>query len=418
MNALLHALGPYHGVADALIAYCFDALCLGVAIVALTLLVLRTWRPLDAAARYAVWYASIIAVAVGPLVTLAVQHWSGSGAMITLAVQPWHTTTSFGVFSPAELPDRAASPIALPELLGFAIVAGWLVVVTIGALRVIAGAVVLGRLKRDALPLSPDRRSAFPLWRACADAAAARGVRLCVSERVDVPVAVGLFDAMVVIPNHVLDAFESSDVDRFVLHELAHLERRDDWTALLQRIVQTMQFFNPAVYFIAWRLDLEREIACDDRVVAATHDVRSYAVGLTRMAESTAWPHSGLATPAIFVTRRQLSLRVERLLTSRRLAAPRFAIAPALVGFVASAALVAAATPFSPSFALTDRSKQKAPQSRFFVLEDTRSTTIHAKRIVMYINGDFRQVDAHWSKAPTPAQIRRFIRSIETAKHK
>jgi beta-lactamase regulating signal transducer with metallopeptidase domain len=349
VNALLHALAPYHGVVAAAIAYVVDALVLGVAVVGLTALVLRFWKPLDAAARYAAWYAALIVIAVGPFVALAVQHWRGAGAA-TLPLQ--HVPASLASFGAAESSTNSGPAVGVPELLGLIVVAAWLVAAAVGALRLAAGAVALARLKRDALPLSPERRGALPLWGAHDDGDGAIRRRLCVSDRVDVPVAVGLFDRMVVIPDHVLDAFEPGDIDRFILHELAHLERRDDWTALVQRLVQTVQLFNPAVYFIARRLDLEREIACDDRVVAATHDVRSYAVGLTRMAESTAWPHHGLATPAIFVTRKQLSLRVEQLLARRRLVAPRAVLGPAVVAFAASACVVAAASPFSPSFAL------------------------------------------------------------------
>ena len=36
-----------------------------------------------------------------------------------------------------------------------------------------------------------------------------------------------------------------------MLHELAHLRRADDWTNGLQRIVQALYFFNPAVLYIA-----------------------------------------------------------------------------------------------------------------------------------------------------------------------
>ncbi|HTD35825.1 MAG TPA: M56 family metallopeptidase, partial [Candidatus Elarobacter sp.] len=202
---------------------------------------------------------------------------------------------------------------------------------------------------------APERRAMLGLWTAHAEREHARRARLCVSDRVDVPVAVGLFDGMVVLPRHVLDEFDAGDVDRFVLHELAHLERRDDWTTVVQRLIQVVLWINPAVHLIARRLDLEREIACDDRVAAATSDVRSYAAGLTRMAESTAWPHRGIAAPAIFVTRRQLSLRVEELLARRARPRARTAFAPALVALVASFGAAAAAATLSPIVSVGDR---------------------------------------------------------------
>ena len=421
MNALLHVLAPYHGVVALLIEYFVDALWMGAAAVALTTIVLRVWKPLDAAARYAVWYVALIVIAVGPLATIAVQRWHDP-LLVTISVEQPHVPARTDVLLTGPAPwTHAPTGVALPEAVGFILIAAWLVAGAIGAVRILAGAVVLARLKRDALPLSPERRAGFPLWRARAEAAGTLRSRLCVSDRVDVPLAVGLFDGMVVVPKHVLDAFEPGDIDRFVLHELAHLDRRDDWTALVQRLVQTVQFFNPAAHFIARRLDLEREIACDDRVVAATQDVRSYAVGLTRMAESTAWPHRGLATPAIFVTRKQLSLRVEQLLASRRLVAPRIVLAPAVVALVVSVCVVAAASPFSPSFALVGAQTRAAPpadQPKILVIEQERSTwTRGEKHSVFYIRRELEKTESRSLKSElTPEQLRALVTSIEHSK--
>ncbi len=369
MNAVLQALAPYQGAAVALVAYLVTALWMGAAIAALAALVLRVWQPLDAAARYGVWYVALIAVVLGPLAGsfavqhLRIEHAAAPATARAPGIRVVHRDAAAAALPP--LSPRAS--VALPPALAYGAAALWLLVVLGGALRFGAGALVLARLKRDALPLAPERRAALPLWRTHASAAGARHARLCVSDRVDVPVAVGLFDGMVVLPQHVLDEFEPSDVDRFVLHELAHLERRDDWTAVVQRLIQIVMFFNPAVHVIARRLDLEREIACDDRVVAATSDVRSYAVGLTRMAESTAWPHRGIAAPAIFVTRRQLSLRVEELLTRRRPAAPRIAIVPAAAALAISLGVVALAAPLAPSIGVDGAPAAKTPELRHMV---------------------------------------------------
>jgi beta-lactamase regulating signal transducer with metallopeptidase domain len=344
MNAVVSALAPFQSFASVLVAYLVMVLVVGTAIAALAALIVRFCKPLDAAARYAVWCVALIAVALGPLATtVAMQHAlrGPSDGEIAAAMKVMHDAKT-----PVRIEIRFPRPmLAIPPALADGVAALWLLVVLVGLVRFGAGVAVLARLKRDALPLAPERRAALPLWIA---RAGARRVRLCVSDRIDVPVAVGLFDGMVVLPQHVLDTFDPSDVDRFVVHELAHLERRDDWTSCLERLLQVALFFHPVVHMIAHRLDLEREIACDDRVVAATADVRSYAIGLTRMAEATAWPHSALAAPAIFVTRKQLSLRVEELLARRRFTAPRAAILPAALALASALGVVALAMPLAP----------------------------------------------------------------------
>src|SRR6202035_3932415 len=117
--------------------------------------------------------------------------------------------------------------------------------------------------------------------------------------------------------------------------------------------IQAIFFFNPAVLFIAQQLDLEREVACDDWVLHQTGDVRPYATCLTRMAEVTAWPHRPLAAPGVFITRRGLSIRVERLLRAGRNIRTSVSFGPA--GAVAAALIVLffIAENVAPSFAFT-----------------------------------------------------------------
>jgi bla regulator protein blaR1 len=401
MNAALHALAPYQPVVFGLVTYLVASVWIGIAVTGLAMLVVRFWKPLDAAARYAVWYVALIAVVLGPLVTTAaVQRGLHTGTASQQFAIPGADVR--GPHAPVRYGLRVERPaLALPPFVAFGAAALWLLIVLGGAARFGAGTVVLARLKRDALPLAPERRAMLPLWRSHATAERTRRVRLCVSDRVEVPVAVGLFDGMVVLPQHVLDAFEPSDVDRFVLHELAHLERRDDWTTVLQRLIQIGMFFNPAVHFIARRLDLEREIACDDRVIEATSDVRSYAVGLTRMAESTTWPHRGIAAPAIFITRHQLSLRVEELLTRPRSAARRFAIAPAALALAASLGVVAAAAPLAPTVGFGPPPAADGPaltqiHTRMLLVDrDGKRMTIDEKRVgvgVVVLRGDEQTV--------------------------
>jgi len=411
MNAVLHALATY----------CVTALWMGAAIAALTALVVRFWRPLDAATRYAVWYVALVAVVLGPLATTVAMEYTRPAARAADLDLAFRNAPGIRTQVNVALP-RTRLQIAIPPYAAFGAAVLWLLVVLGGAARFGAGAVVLARLKRDALPLAPERRSALLLWNAHAAAPGARRARLCVSDRVEVPVAVGLFDGMVVLPQHILDAFEPGDVDRFVLHELAHLERRDDWTAVFERLAQIVLFFNPAVHVIARRLDLEREIACDDRVVAATSDVRSYAVGLTRMAESTKWPHNAIAAPAIFVTRRQLSLRVEELLARRRFTAPRVAIAPAAVALAASLGVVAAAAVHAPSVDLggaphaAPREITRIQETRLILIDrNGKKTAVDGKHArVMVLHTDVKSfADVRALRDVSPEQLHAMLKKLE-----
>ena len=76
-------------------------------------------------------------------------------------------------------------------------------------------------------------------------------------------------------------------LDEIVMHEQAHLDRYDDWSKLLVAVVGSLAGLHPAVRFLARRLDVDREAACDDRVVSRTGATRRYASSLLAVAAAS-----------------------------------------------------------------------------------------------------------------------------------
>ena len=68
-------------------------------------------------------------------------------------------------------------------------------------------------------------------------------------------------------------------------HELAHWRRRDNLTAAVHMLVEAVFWFHPLVWWIGARLVEERERACDEAVVRAGHDGRTYAEGILNVCE-------------------------------------------------------------------------------------------------------------------------------------
>lgn len=355
MSTPFETIPAVHGAALAIAGYIVHSLWQGMLMTALAALVVCIFRSANATTRYAVWYIALVAVVVAPAVTASVQAVSShvtaepaglrsgasgpSGAVVSqrassAAAVPAAATASVRSREGAAFAPAQRLAIALTPSLTLVIAALWIAGALIGLFRIALGYAALARLQRDALPVPPGYRDALPLWGASVRRGW-RATRLCVSAQVAVPVAIGFFDGMVLMPDHLLHSFDRADVDRFSLHELAHLQRRDDWTCAFERIACALLFFNPFVHAIARRLDLEREVACDDWVVTQTREVRPYAVGLTKMAEATPWPHRPIPASAIFTTRKSLSIRIERLLNKRR------DIRPKIAGGAAAACTVA-----------------------------------------------------------------------------
>jgi hypothetical protein len=123
---------------------------------------------------------------------------------------------------------------------------------------------------------------------------------------------------VVIVPGWVMQELSADDLNQILLHELAHLRRWDDWTNLAQKVVKALFFFHPAVWWIEKRVSLEREMACDDAVIAETASPRAYAECLTHLAEKTLIQRSMVLAQAALGRIRQTSLRVAQILDVNR----------------------------------------------------------------------------------------------------
>ncbi|WP_218080076.1 M56 family metallopeptidase [Anthocerotibacter panamensis] len=124
-----------------------------------------------------------------------------------------------------------------------------------------------------------------------------RSVRLGASREVPLPVVVGLVHPVILFPERMLEQLSEAELERIMLHALAHLERWDNWAHLGQKLVEAMFFFHPVVLWVARQLHLERERACDDWVTAMTGQAHPLAHCLTRWVELTTFPYHPLLTP-------------------------------------------------------------------------------------------------------------------------
>jgi beta-lactamase regulating signal transducer with metallopeptidase domain len=169
----------------------------------------------------------------------------------------------------------------------------------------------LNRLKRESVPAKPDVRLSFDEWKlACG---VDRDVRLLVSESVASPLAAGFSHPAVIMPSAMMEKLPTTDLDHVVLHELAHLARRDDWTNLVARIASAFVGMHPVAAWILRRIDTEREVACDDWVVSMTGEAKPYAASLARLVEYRLSHRREMLATGIGGRRSELAGRIERL---------------------------------------------------------------------------------------------------------
>lgn len=112
-----------------------------------------------------------------------------------------------------------------------------------------------------------------------------RRVRIRVSPSIGAPETFGLIRPVVLLPSGYLRG-SAEQTRTAVLHELHHI-RRGDWPAgILAEFVAAFHWFNPLARLAIRRLRIEREVACDDAVLASGADRFRYAEQLLSCASA------------------------------------------------------------------------------------------------------------------------------------
>jgi len=219
----------------------------------------------------------------------------------TPAPTPMATTASLGESSSApsaqspvpNLRSRLADPTTM---LTIAWLAGMLWMLG----RLIVGVANVRRIVRSSVPADGAE------WqRLVDDARASMGAepraRIVISTEAAMPFTYGLLRPVIVLP----DSAEEWTTERrrsVLLHELAHVRRRDLLTNAVVQLACAVYWFHPLVRLAARRVRIEAERACDALVVAAGTRPSDYAGDLLEIARTMR--SSATAAVALAMARR------------------------------------------------------------------------------------------------------------------
>jgi beta-lactamase regulating signal transducer with metallopeptidase domain len=242
--------------------------------------------------------------------------------------------------------DRAGSHAAVAPMTDaagdrrpLALLTLWITGVVLCLLPVGLGRLRVRALERAARPLDDPEWHAL-LERLSLRLGLRRRVRLLVGSESAMPMTWGWRRPVVLLPSTapLWHADRRRDV---LLHELAHVVRRDCPSQLVAQVACALHWYNPLVWLAAARLRAERERACDDVVLRSGAPASRYAGHLLDVARALR-PHAGAGLAALAMARpSQLEGRLLAVLDARR---SRAATTASVVFRTWSVALVAAAT--------------------------------------------------------------------------
>ena len=310
-----------------------DSAVKGTAMLALAAIATMILRRDSAATRHLVWLLAIVSMLVVPALSALLPRWRVLPEWAGVSPSPVAVATSppsiagpavaavewprNAVPAKSELPSSkayqpAAEPpdsppalvisknIAEPAPWGWSwrhmVPFAWAVGFSALILRLMAARWMLRNSERQAAAIWASRQAATStddpimtaLEAACRQIGISRPVTLLIHPDETIPFVWGILRPRLLIPAAARQ-WSGEQLRSVLLHELAHIMRRDAMAQVLVQIACAMHWFNPLVWVAAWRLGVERERACDDLVLASGVRPSAYARHLLEVVTGH-WP--------------------------------------------------------------------------------------------------------------------------------
>ncbi|MCI0391264.1 MAG: M56 family metallopeptidase [Acidobacteria bacterium] len=307
------------------------------ALLALAWLALKICRMKSPALRHQVWLFGLVVVAALPLSSMAVRRFPSlkpASPVLKYVAEAPQVVIDLAPQAPAQTlpeatPDKATttSPVkatvktsVFPHSLFAALFAALFTAWMIGAL------IMLARLMKNHLGVRRTLKRAQSIRPAdldCDESGILRigKVSLRLSTEIHSPILFGVFRPTILLPADITSWTTPAERAAMIQHELAHVERRDTIVNLFQTALSVIFFFHPLVRYACRQLSLEREMACDDRVVALGASAEVYAAGILKAAERSIIAFglpSGAHQLALFSAKQILERRIEMILNTNR----------------------------------------------------------------------------------------------------
>ncbi len=193
----------------------------------------------------------------------------------------------------------------------------WLILLwVVGALTMLmrlgVGFARRARIARDATPVEAGSIVSAS-EEAARDLGLGRGARILLGDSHLVPMTWGVLRPVLFLPSAARN-WPGRRLRTVLLHELAHIKRRDSLSRTLAQLSCGVFWFHPLAWLSAWRMLREQERACDDVVILAGEDPHHYAETLVAIAREFRGPRPSVVGALAFSRRSNLEHRVLSIL--------------------------------------------------------------------------------------------------------
>ena len=254
---------------------------------------ISAWLLRDSAARYRhwIWVAALLLSVAVPLTTssdvLARLFSRPDSVQAAANLQPTIPPIAIGnarVFEFTE-PTVPSGTFLLSTSLAVGLTLAYSLVLLYGAVRLFRAFYRTRKLRLNAVAVDENEQLSS-LIRKCSTAIshASPAAKICFSELVPVPITIGVFTPVIIVPKALLEETNEEILISAIGHELIHVQRRDYALNLVYELLFVLLWFHPAAVLIRRRIRQTRELSCDELVADRILNAEVYARSLVQLA--------------------------------------------------------------------------------------------------------------------------------------
>jgi beta-lactamase regulating signal transducer with metallopeptidase domain len=249
-------------------------------------------RRSSARSRHLLWVAALLISFVVPAMTssriliegLAFTTPQQAGAIEQSTVKPDDPTLPAQTTTPAAS-GTTTSAIQLSRNLAASLILLYLVFLSYRAYKLARAWKTTRGIRRSACAIEPSE-SLEGIIAKCQSSIGSRRVQILCSDSVPVPITFGLFQPLIILPEHLLRERNADLLTSAIGHEIIHVARRDYILNLIYELIYLPLSFNPAAAVLSRRIKQTRELCCDELVAERVLDAHVYARSLVKLAGS------------------------------------------------------------------------------------------------------------------------------------
>ncbi len=168
------------------------------------------------------------------------------------------------------------------------------------------------------------------------------GYPVLISDSVKSPMTMGLMKPVILIPRSLVQVLSDVQLNAIILHEVAHLHRKDLWIVSLQEAISIVFWFSPVIRLLNGRINITRELACDMRAAKRLDSGKTYAQSLLDCAQLMLSQKQNVLALGLFSRKKELTHRINEVLNMKYVKVPK------ALSIIAACAVVSS---FSVAFA-------------------------------------------------------------------